>query len=99
LRSDLASFRQDGQYPHPGANRIEYLDLDAVTGDAALAYTSLPVELPLAERRFIVYSADGRLIAVLHSPKMTLIRTDAGAGAAPSPTVLDFSQFAYRPKD
>jgi len=80
---------------NPAANRIEYLDLDAVTGDAPLAYTPLPVELPLAERRFIEYSPDRRLIAVLHSPKMTLIRTDAGA----APTVLDFSAFAYRPKD
>jgi hypothetical protein len=82
---------------NPDANRIEYLDLDAVTGDAPLGYTPLTAEIPVAERRFIAYSSDRRLIAVLHSPKMTIIRADAGADA-PAMT-LDFSAFAYRPKD
>jgi hypothetical protein len=82
---------------NPGANRIEYLDLDTVTRDAPLAYTPLPVELPVAERRFISYSPDNQLIAVLHSPKMTLIRTDASESTAPA--ALDFSGFGYTPKD
>jgi hypothetical protein len=81
----------------PGPNQFEYLDLDAVTSDAPPAYAPFPVELPVAERRYIVYSPDHRMIVVPHSPKMTLIQADASAGA--KPTVLDFSAFAPQPKD